>query len=312
MKTLIIVDVQNEFKEFIQFDLVSELMKYSKEFDNVYQIWDSHEATEPSHTFPKQVKTVEKLFGKNHFSDKVKEFTKQAEDSTEEGKLFKLSNGEGYLVRVDNNHDWFFINPAIYDMIDEIKNNEITLVGGANQECLEDVKVAIEAFGINVTMNNKYIYSAKTSDKESVKERKVLRFTAFINESVNKQINIDETWDYGSLESSIYYNTNSVKLWLHKYGEFDKTDEIVKDIKYPIGCLKNIKVAEEQRGKDNGNKILNYFIDRCIDSDVKEIILIADLDEQQIGKFDLVKWYESKGFKKINTINGNPVMKMVL
>ena len=102
------------------------------------------------------------------------------------GKLFKLSDNQGYLVRVDNNHDWFYINPEIYDMIEELKNNEVVLVGGADGECLEDVKVAIETFGINVMMNDKYIYSANTSNDDSIKERKVFNFSQFINENYDK------------------------------------------------------------------------------------------------------------------------------
>lgn len=184
MKILVIVDVQDEFKEFIQFDLVSELTKYAKEFDKVYQVWDSHESNKPSHKFPNQVKAVEKLFGKNHFSDKVKDFIKQAQDSTEEGNLFKLSDNNGYIVRVDNNHDWFYINPDVYNMIQELKGHNVTLVGGANGECLEDIKVAIETFSIPVTMNDKYIYSAKTSQKDSIKEHKILSFNNFINNNI--------------------------------------------------------------------------------------------------------------------------------
>lgn len=181
MKILVVVDVQDEFDEFIQFDLVKELTEYSKEFDKVYQVWDSHEAETPTHTFPNQVKTVEKLFGKNHFNDEVRQFIDEAKNSTEEGKLFKLSNDHGYLVRVDNNHDWFYINPEIYDMIEELKGHQIVLVGGADGECLEDVKVAIETFGIPVTMNDKYIYSAKTSNDDSIKEKNVLNFSDFIH-----------------------------------------------------------------------------------------------------------------------------------
>lgn len=187
MKTLVIVDVQNEFKEFIQFDLVKELMKYSEEFDNVYQVWDSHDAEGVTHTFPNQVKTVEKLFGKNHFSDKVKEFSEEAESSSEEGRLFKLSDGSGYLVRVDNNHDWFFINPEICDMINEIQQNDVTLVGGADGECLEDVKIAFESFGINVNMDDTYIYSAKTSEDDSIKESTVFNFNDFIRNNLKKR-----------------------------------------------------------------------------------------------------------------------------
>lgn len=303
MDILVIVDVQDEFKQFIQFDLVKELTEYSKEFDKVYQVWDSHEADKPTHYFPNQVRTVEKLFGKKHFSEEVKQFIEEAENSTEEGKLFKLSNNNGYLVRVDNNHDWFYINPDIYDMIEELKGHDITLVGGADGECLEDVKVAIETFGISYTMNDKYIYSAKTSQEDSIKEHKILRFNQFINEEY-------DFYDYGEIDYEICRNMDSFKKWLSQYGDYDKIDEISKEINIPVACITHVEVYEALRGKNLGKKILDDFINKCIDNDAYNVILIADLEEKQIEGFDLVKWYEKYGFTKINEIHSNPVMKM--
>jgi hypothetical protein len=169
MNVLIVVDVQKEFQKFIQFDLVYEISKYAESFDKVYQIYDTHKTNKPSYKFPKEIDAIPKLFGKNHFNDKVKEFTEEIKNITDEGTTYKLSDG-GYVVRVDNNHDWFYVNPEITDLINSIKTDNVILAGGASQECIFDVYVAFKAFGVNVEINEKYTYSAKTSNKNSVKD----------------------------------------------------------------------------------------------------------------------------------------------
>ena len=118
MKVLVIVDVQKEFDKFIQHDLVDELYDYARKFKQVYQIWDTHKTdVAPTYVFPNQVDAVKKKYGKNHFSDKVRKFIADKTDETFEGNLFKLSDKEGYIVRVDNNHNWFYVNPEIVRII---------------------------------------------------------------------------------------------------------------------------------------------------------------------------------------------------
>lgn len=171
-KILVIVDVQKKFDEFIQHDLVDGLSKYAEIFETVYQIWDTHNNTiAPTHSFPGQVDSIPKKFGKKHFSDEVTSFIKEIEKSSKNGRTFKLTDEEGYVVRVKNNHDWFYVNPEIVDLISKLKGNKIILAGGADGECLEDIYQAFLAFGLKVHINKKYTYSAKTSQKDSVKEK---------------------------------------------------------------------------------------------------------------------------------------------
>lgn len=175
---LVIVDVQKQFKKFMQHDLVDELSKYAESFDKVYQIWDTHNnAVGPSYSFPGQVDSIPKKFGKNNFSESVKKYIKEIEHGTENGKVFSLKNDDGYIIRVKNNHGWFYINPEIIKLINEIKNDKITLVGGADNECLQDVHQSFISFGLNVSLNDKYIYDAKTSHKNSIHENfKIIKF----------------------------------------------------------------------------------------------------------------------------------------
>lgn len=184
MKVLVIVDVQKEFNKFIQHDLVDELYEYARKFKQVYQIWDTHKTDiTPTYVFPNQVDAVKKKYGKNHFSDKVQKFIKDKTDETFEGNLFKLSDSEGYIVRVDNNHDWFYVNPEIVQLIQKLKNDQVILTGGADNECLEDVYQAFKAFGLNVHINKKYVYSAKTDQNDSVEDK--------VNESFKNKYNHD-------------------------------------------------------------------------------------------------------------------------
>lgn len=186
MKILVIVDVQKEFDDFIQHDLVDGLYSYSEKFEQVYQIWDAHKnVVAPTYKFPNQVDSVQKLFGRKHFSDAVKKYTKEIEKSTDEGTVLKLSNNEGYVVRIDNNHKWFFVNPEITDLISKIKDDEIILVGGADGECLEDIYQAFKTFKLNVNINNKYTFSAQTNNTDSIYEKKILTFNDFRQKNRN-------------------------------------------------------------------------------------------------------------------------------
>ena len=170
MKILVIVDVQSDFNKFIQHDLVDELYDYAKKFKQVYQIWDTHKTdVAPTYAFPNQVDSVRKLYGKNHFSDKVKKFTEEHKDETFEGNVFKLNDEEGYIVRIDNMHEWFYVNPEIVQLIGKLKENKIILVGGADNECLEDVYQAFKAFGLNIHINKKYVKNSSYINTKKTK-----------------------------------------------------------------------------------------------------------------------------------------------
>jgi len=196
-KVLVIVDVQKEFDKFIQGDLVDSLYEYCENFKEVYQIWDTHKnKISPTYKFPNQIDSIKKMYGKNHFSDKIKEFIKEAEDETFEGNTFKLSNDEGYIVRVDNNHGWFFVNKEIVGLIGKLKDKEVILVGGASEECIEDVYQAFKAFGLNAKINKKYVYSAQTDQNDSIEDtnenynsRKIKSFQQFLLEG-------NQNWPY--------------------------------------------------------------------------------------------------------------------
>lgn len=203
-RVLVIIDVQAEFSKFMQNDLVDELYDYAEKFEKVYQIWDSNKnQIAPTYEFPNQVGSIKKKFGRNHFNNKVQKFTQDVEDVSEEGTTFKLTKGNGYIVRVDNNHQWFFVNPEITNLIEELEGNEIVLVGGADGECLEDVKVAFEAFDLNYRINKKYVYSATTDKNDTIEDN--------VNEA--KELGYDELcYKVNGLEDENFIKTQLESL----------------------------------------------------------------------------------------------------
>ena len=87
---LIIVDVQLNFNKFIPNGLVEKIDNYAKDFDEVYQIWDSNNnVLAPTYKFKNEKGKYEKKFGKNFLKDRLKKFIKEHDD-VEEGKIFKI------------------------------------------------------------------------------------------------------------------------------------------------------------------------------------------------------------------------------
>jgi len=181
---LFVVDVQSEFEKFIPKNFVSKLNKYCKEFKQVYQIWDSNKSKKPTYKFPNQVAKLEKQFGVKKYYKKLeggieewfnmifdeKSATKIIDalkkNEIKEGDKFKLKDKDEYLVYIDNEHNWFYVNSNLYNAFKKLKNKSIVIVGGAGDECIRDVYISSKAFGIYPIYNHEYIYDATTSSNQ--------------------------------------------------------------------------------------------------------------------------------------------------
>jgi len=172
---LVIVDVQKAFDKFTPQNYEENVMKYCKEFpidDNqgrgVYQIWDSNKASNFSYNFPNTLKTIRKNYG-TKFDAKIKQIADNLTTSypqAKEGDKFKLKNSNTYMVKINNNHKWFYVNDELYNLYLKLKGKTVIVVGGADDECLEDVYVSMKSFGITPIYNHDYIYSAQTNDNQ--------------------------------------------------------------------------------------------------------------------------------------------------
>lgn len=172
---LVIVDVQKAFDKFTPQNFENNIMKYCKEFpkdDNkglgVYQIWDANKAMNFSYNFPNTLQTIKKNYG-TKFDNNIKDISDklgQKYPQAPEGQQFKLKNKNAFLVKINNNHKWFYVNEELYNLYLKLKGKTVILIGGADDECLEDVYISMKSFGVNPIYNHDYIYSAQTNDNQ--------------------------------------------------------------------------------------------------------------------------------------------------
>jgi len=190
---LIIVDVQKSFRSFFTEMYLHELKKYSKNFGRVYQIWDNHHLGKnvdkdylydetpkiPIHDdlyhFPNQTDLIEKRYNYDVDADFYKKVLdedtykevsdKEDKKELKRGDFFNTKEGT-IIVYIGNRHRWFHCPKKLYDIFIDITEAqiddqvEVTIVGGADSECILDVEITAKSLGVRFNRNEKYIYSA--------------------------------------------------------------------------------------------------------------------------------------------------------
>jgi hypothetical protein len=185
--TLIIVDVQKSFRKFFSEMYLNELKKYCNNFQNVYQLWDNHVNGKnvdkdylydetpviPIHKdlyhFPNQKELIEKRYNYKVDADFYKKILdkevyneisdKEDNSLLKKGDIFPTKEGT-YIVYVGNNHKWHHLSKKLYDLLLSLRNETVTIVGGADGECLEDIYTAALSLGVKIKRDWKFIYTS--------------------------------------------------------------------------------------------------------------------------------------------------------
>ena len=184
---LIIVVVQKSYKKFFNDVYIDKLKKYSEQFNIVYQIFDNHidgknvdkgylydkNPDVPIHDdlyyFPNQKDIIEKRYNynidisfyKNIIEKELyKEIEKKEDNKTiKKGDFFKTKE-ETLLVYIGNNHKWIHLPKKLTSLLLSMKGKNVTITGGADSECLEDIFISAESLGVIIKRDYKFIYSA--------------------------------------------------------------------------------------------------------------------------------------------------------
>ena len=166
---------------------INELKKYCENFTEVYQIWDNHVDGKnvdkdylfdenpdiPVHNdlynFPNQKDIIEKRYNYDVDVDFYKDVLdkqtynrikeKENEKSLKKGDLFKTEEGTA-LVYIGNNHKWFQVPKKLYNIFEKLSGKTVTIVGGADSECLSDVFIAAKSMGVDIKRDWRYIWTA--------------------------------------------------------------------------------------------------------------------------------------------------------
>ena len=186
-ENFIIVDVQKSLKKFFTEMYLHELKKYCENFSEVYQLWDNHVDGKnvdkdylfdnnpdiPVHNdiynFPNQRGIIEKRYNYDVDVDFYKKIldketykdikSKEDSNSLKKGDLFKTKEDTA-IVYIGNNHKWFQVPKKLLNLFQELSGIEVTIVGGADSECLSDVYTAAESMGVKIKRDWKFIYTA--------------------------------------------------------------------------------------------------------------------------------------------------------
>jgi hypothetical protein len=186
---LVIVDVQKSFRKYFSEMYLNELKKYCKNFQYVYQIFDNHVDGKnvdknylydenpdiPIHKdlyyFPSQKDIIEKRYNYDVDVDFYKKilnkevyndiFDKEEKKLLKKGDIFSTKEGT-IITFINNKHVWFHCPIKLYELLKELKGREVTIVGGADSECLEDVVTTAESLGVKIKRDYKFIYTASS------------------------------------------------------------------------------------------------------------------------------------------------------
>jgi hypothetical protein len=173
---LVVVDVQDAFDRFFDDKFVESLFDKCRQYQRVYQVWDTTKQRAASHEFPNQVRSVSKRFGfKFDPATDAEDYLMPdvADRLREDIRDNKLVPGRTYvdkhgwaIVYVGNAHKWFYCPPELVHILKTLAahQREVTFVGGAYGECLEDIYQAARGFGVKAALDKNYTYSA--ADKE--------------------------------------------------------------------------------------------------------------------------------------------------
>lgn len=122
---------------------------------------------------------------------------------------------------------------------------------------------------------------------------------------------LDEAHDYGNITGVIHNDWQYIENWFSKYFDQENQDIIIEDLKdstsLPIAFLNNINIGDDHRGQGHGNSLYDYYESWATSNGAEHSLLVADVDESQREGFDLNKWYESYGYKKIGQLYDNNV-----
>lgn len=171
-KSLLIVDVQ---KRFVNKRYVNKLFEYCKTFKEVYQVYyddsygiydDEIRSYDVDYEFPNQkdifVKglnfyeyAIDKLIWDEETDDRL------SIDDYDVGHILELpenNNIGNYSMIKIKDQQWLLIDDDMERLIDILKDKEVILVGGFKDECLFDVYIFIKSLGINVKINDDYVF----------------------------------------------------------------------------------------------------------------------------------------------------------
>lgn len=169
---LIVVDVQVHFKS-VSDEYVDGIFELCEQFDEVYQIWDAVDVNTPDFKFPNEVDRIRKEYGGELTDDQINDYDFSEKDKyrLEEGFNDGFDSGELFVagkepkrlwfLYVGGIHHWFIFEEKLFALFEKLKKEgkRAILCGGAEEECLEDIRVLAMAVNLKAEVLGTHTYN---------------------------------------------------------------------------------------------------------------------------------------------------------
>lgn len=241
---LVIVDVQPKFKKFITNTYLLELKDYAEKFQRVFQIYDVIDGEDNPYYFPNQIEAYEKAYGGELLQDDIYYYfnnphvieeleNKFENNSFQPGDKYQMSGGD-YFIYVGDQHEWFICSEELCILFENFakQKRKITLVGGAQNECLSDIYISMIAFDVDVTINSQYVYSYHSNPFNEMDPH--IKLDRYLNEIEEEEIDeskntieddLEEIPDDLEIDSIVDIFTDMDEV-LEKYGDINMYGDI--------------------------------------------------------------------------------------
>ena len=103
----------------------------------------------------------------------------------------------------------------------------------------------------------------------------------------------------GAFSGVICNERNDLLAWFRDFSPL--LDGLpLADLVLPIGILFEIKIRKESRGQKLASPALKFFAKWCVEGGCTQVLLNAvEQKDSPLNLYELVRWYEKYGFKKI-------------
>lgn len=185
MKTLFIVDIQSKFRNSFDEDYLDETISYlnrnGKDYDKIVCIMEKN--VSEGDYIPKEIfdklsyypvfklyeasYTRNKLLNSSHFNIDKGSITANVEIPMG-SFLFKEEGGYVIGNRTEKSVELDFICNGLYQLLNSLRGDDITIVGGGLYNCVEKTKKFLTFMDIDSKIDKEYCYTIEEDDSCSL------------------------------------------------------------------------------------------------------------------------------------------------
>jgi hypothetical protein len=170
-RVLMVVDIQEEFQKCISNEYLKDVRKYVRtgKWDKIIIVVDinNDKAYIPRWLDRCADNLITKRFGGD--LGYLKELILEEEMIVEKEDISWRSTYNHHLtIAINNGHETFEVPKELENISNQLKNKKVTLIGGCEGECLQDIYETLLYFEVKPKINEKYTYSGHDFNKGNI------------------------------------------------------------------------------------------------------------------------------------------------